>query len=99
VLVGANEQSIGVNDQATAVQVAIISAGVLILAMSKMPIEDNGTIFEGRNPSTLFREFAAECMELAQTATSHERRALYMKMASVWHQMAQRWEKKSQPSS
>jgi hypothetical protein len=51
-------------------------------------------IFEGRNPATLFREFAAECMESAQTASSPEKRALYMKMASVWHQMAQRWEKK-----
>jgi hypothetical protein len=41
----------------------------------------------------LFREFAAECIELAQS--SPEKRALYMKMASVWFQMAQRWEKKS----
>jgi len=64
----------------------------------KMPKKDNGIAFEGRNPSTLFREFAAECMESAQTASSPEKRALYMKMASVWHQMAQRWEKKSQPS-
>ena len=39
----------------------------------------------------LFREFAAECMELAQS--SPEKQALYMKMASVWFQMAQRWEK------
>jgi hypothetical protein len=43
----------------------------------------------------LFREFAAECMELAQTGSSPEKRALYMKMASVWFQLAQRWEKKS----
>jgi len=43
---------------------------------------------------TLFREFAAECMELAQTTPTPEKRALYMKMASLWHQMAQRWEKK-----
>ena len=28
--------------------------------------KDNGITFEGREPSTLFREFAAECMELAQ---------------------------------
>ena len=61
----------------------------------KMPKEDNGITFEGRNPSTLFREFAAECMESAQTASSPEKRALYMKMASVWFQMAQRWEKKN----
>jgi len=32
------------------------------------------------------------------TKSSPEKRALYLKMASVWHQMAQRWEKKSQPS-
>jgi hypothetical protein len=34
-------------------------------------------------------------MELAQTNPSPKKRALYLKMASVWHQMAQRWEKKS----
>jgi hypothetical protein len=34
-------------------------------------------------------------MELAQTIPSHEKRALYLKMASVWHQTARRWEKKS----
>jgi hypothetical protein len=31
---------------------------------------------------------------LAQTIPSPEKRALYLKMASVWHQMAQRWEEK-----
>ena len=71
----------------------------LIKPMSeKMPKEDNGITFQDCDPSTLFREFAAECMELAQTKSSPEKRALYLKMASVWHQMAQRWEKKSQPS-
>jgi hypothetical protein len=50
--------------------------------------------FKGREPSMLFREFAAECMELAQTTSSPEKHALYLKMASVWFQMAQRWEKK-----
>jgi hypothetical protein len=59
-----------------------------------MPKENEEPCFEGLNPPTLFREFAAECMELAQTNPSHEKRALYLKMASVWHQMAQRWEKK-----
>ena len=58
-----------------------------------MPEENNGPAFEGLNAPTLFREFAAECMELVQTAAP-EKRALYLKMASVWHQMAQRWEKK-----
>ena len=99
VLVGLKQQSIGVNHQATADQFAIISGGVLIKPMSKkMPKEDNGIAFEGCEPSTLFREFAAECIELAQTASSPKKHALFMKMASVWHQMAQRWEKKSQPS-
>jgi hypothetical protein len=42
----------------------------------------------------LFREFAAECAELAQGNSSPEKRTLYLKMASVWHQMALRWEKK-----
>ena len=58
--------------------------------------KDNGITFEGREPSTLFREFAAECMELAlQAASSPEKHALYLRMASVWFQMEQRWEKKS----
>jgi hypothetical protein len=43
----------------------------------------------------LFREFAAERLDLAQTASSPEKHALYMKMASMWFQMAVRWEKKS----
>ena len=64
-----------------------------------MSNEDNGIAFEGCEPSTLFREFAAECMELAQTTPTPEKRALYLKMASLWHQMAQRWEKKGEPSS
>jgi hypothetical protein len=58
-----------------------------------MPKEKEPT-FEGLNPPTLFREFAAECTELAQTIPSHEKRALYLEMASFWHHMAQRWEKK-----
>ena len=96
VLVGLNEQSIGMNHQATADQFAIISAGVPIIPMSKkMPKVDNGIAFDGCEPSTLFREFAAECIELAQTASSPAKHALYMKMASVWFQMAQRWEKKN----
>jgi hypothetical protein len=59
-----------------------------------MPKEDYNHTFEGCEPSPLFRDFAAECIELAQTASSPEKRALYAKMASVWYQMAQRWEKK-----
>ena len=59
-----------------------------------MPKENH--TYEDRQPSTVFREFAAECMELAQTTPTPEKRALYLKMASVWHQMAQRWEKKGE---
>jgi len=55
-----------------------------------MPKENNGIAFEGSDPSTLFREFAAECIELARTTPTPEKRALYLKMASVWHEMAQR---------
>ena len=44
-----------------------------------MPKEDNEITFEDCDPSTLFREFAAECMELAQTKSSPEKRALYLK--------------------
>ena len=61
--------------------------------------ENNDPTFEGLNPPTLFREFAAECMELAQANPTPEKRSLYMKMASLWHQMAQRWEKKGEPRS
>jgi hypothetical protein len=60
-----------------------------------MPEKNNDITFEGCEPSNLFREFASECIELAQMASSPEKRALYLKMASVWHQMAQRWEKVS----
>jgi len=59
-----------------------------------VPKENNNHAYEDCEPSTLFREFAAECMELAQTTPTPQKRALYLKMASVWHQMAQRWEKK-----
>ena len=60
----------------------------------RMPKENNNHTYADREPSTLFREFAAECMELAQTTPTPEKRSLYMKMASLWHRMAQRWEKK-----
>jgi hypothetical protein len=46
------------------------------------------------DPAKQFREFAAECMELARTARSLEKRKVYLEMARVWHQMALRWEKK-----
>jgi hypothetical protein len=63
--------------------------------VTPMPGKNDEITFEGRKPSMLFREFAAECMEFAQTASSPEKHALYLKMASVWFQMAQRWEKAS----
>jgi acid phosphatase class B len=63
--------------------------------MQEMPTENNKHSFEGSDPATLFREFAAECIELARTASSPEKHTLYLKMASVWHQMAQRWEERS----
>ena len=59
-----------------------------------MPGKKDEITFEGCEPSRLFREFAAECIELSQTS-SPEKHALYLKMAGVWLQMAQRWEKKS----
>jgi hypothetical protein len=58
-----------------------------------MSENNNNHTYEDREPSIVFREFAAECMELAQTTPTPEKRALYLKMASVWHQMALRWEK------
>jgi len=60
--------------------------------------KENDPTFEGLHPPTLFREFAAECMELAQTATP-DKSAMYLKMASLWHQMAQRWERGVLPKS
>jgi hypothetical protein len=43
-------------------------------------------------PQRYFANF--ECVELAQSTPLREKRTLSMKMASVWHQMALRWEKK-----
>jgi hypothetical protein len=60
-----------------------------------MPNQNSNKAFEACEPSMLFREFAAECLELAQMAPTPEKRRLYLKMASVWHQMAQRWEGKT----
>jgi len=60
-----------------------------------MPTESNNPVFEGLSAPTLFREFAAECAQLAETAPTPEKRALYLRMASVWHQFAVRWEKMS----
>ena len=59
-----------------------------------MPKEYCEPITEGLNTaSTQFREFAVECMELARKSSSLDQRMVYLKMASAWHQTAQRWEK------
>ena len=60
-----------------------------------MLTENGEPIFEGLDAPTLFRQFASECVELAQSTPLPEKRTLCMKMASVWHQMAVRWEKKA----
>jgi hypothetical protein len=92
---GRNAQSIDPNYQTSALPLGILRRVFSRRQSRRTPKEDHEITFEGRTPATLFREFAAECMELAQTNSSPEKRSLYMKMASVWHQMAQRWEKKS----
>ena len=59
-----------------------------------MPKESSEPITEGLGvPSTQFREFAAECVELARKTASLERRVVYLKMASVLHKTALDWEK------
>jgi len=58
-----------------------------------MPKDNNNHTSEDREPSTVFREFAAECTQLAKRASTPDKRALYLRMASVWHSMAVRWEK------
>jgi hypothetical protein len=56
---------------------------------------------EKKNPPALlisdtsskqFREFAAECMELARCSTSLEQRTMHLKMANHWHKTALHWE-------
>jgi hypothetical protein len=43
--------------------------------------------------SKLFREYAAEFVELARNATSADQRFLYLKMANIWRETAIRWER------
>jgi hypothetical protein len=90
---GRIKQSIGLEYQALAVSFGL-STLVFKGDVERMSKENDGPTFEGLDPSTLFREFAAECMELAQITPTPEKRALYLKMASVWRQMALRWEDK-----
>jgi len=47
------------------------------------------------NPAAQFREFTAECLELAEKARSPERRRVYLDLARVCFQLALRWEKGS----
>jgi hypothetical protein len=68
--------------------------GFFIDAEAERVPKDNNNTYEDRGPSTVFREFAAECTQLAKTAPTPDKRALYLRMASVWHSMAIRWEKK-----
>jgi len=57
--------------------------------------KENSIATEGLDdPAKQFREFAAECVALAQAAHPTEKRNLYLEMARVWHEMALRWEKK-----
>lgn len=63
-----------------------------------MPKDSDDLSFLGCEPATLFRTFAAECIELAQTDPSADKRALYLKLAEMCHQAAQRFQKKGQPS-
>jgi acid phosphatase class B len=58
-----------------------------------MTKENNSPTFEDLNPPKLFREFAAECVELARTTSSPDKQRMYLEMARVWHEMAQRWKK------
>jgi hypothetical protein len=58
-----------------------------------MTKENNAPTFEDLNPPKLFREFAAECVELARTTSSPDKQRMYLEMARVWHEMAQRWKK------
>ena len=43
----------------------------------ELPKDNSSLLFEDCEPATLFREFAAECIELAQTNPSPEKRAVY----------------------
>jgi hypothetical protein len=89
------KQFIGANDQTRQISSEYLGRSSHNADTDEMSEEENGITFAGRSPSTLFREFAAECIELARTTPTPEKRKLYLKMASVWHEMAQRWEKKS----
>ncbi len=61
-----------------------------------MAIEQADTLPPGEAPdasSRMFREYAAEFVQLARNATCTEARFLYIKMASIWQETAIRWER------
>ena len=47
------------------------------------------------NPAVRFREFTAECLELALKTHSLEKRQVYLDLARVCFQLALHWEKGS----
>jgi hypothetical protein len=47
------------------------------------------------NPAARFREFTAECLELALETHLPEKRQMYLDLARVCFQLAFRWEKAS----
>ena len=47
------------------------------------------------NPAAQFREFTAECLELAAKTRSPEKRRVYLDLARACFQLALRWEKDS----
>jgi len=47
------------------------------------------------DPAAQYREFTAECLELAQKTRSPEKRRVYLDLARVCFQLALRWEKGS----
>ena len=60
-----------------------------------MPKETRVPIAGGEldNPAVRFREFTAECLELALKTHSYEKRQVYLDLARVCFQLALRWEK------
>jgi hypothetical protein len=97
VVTGLKEQLIGLNYQVTADQFGIFRRGGFLVTPSVAVHNENSEpIAAGSldDPAKQFREFAAECMELAQATRSPEKRSVYLEMARVWHQMALRWENK-----
>jgi hypothetical protein len=47
------------------------------------------------DPAARFRQFTAECLELAQETSSLEKRRVYLDLARVCFRLALRWEKGS----